>query len=626
MLQKLNERFQGMFAWIIIILIAVTFTMFGIDYYLQSRHDSVAQAEVNGQPIPKQAFELNYRRARQFRDPTKMTQETENLLRQQVLNEMIVNAVSLQSAQNNGFEVSTAQADTAIVNIPQFQQDGHFSTDRYQQALNGALFTPQSFQKEVRQGMLLNQQRFAFIGTEFALPAEVEQFVKLFMQTRDYRYLRISAVPFLNESNVTDQEITTYYQQHQKDFLTQERVNVNYVRVSLSDIKKNIELTDEQIARYYEDNQSNYYTPAQWEVAHILFLVPEDATEEERDQVKQNAETQYQLLQKNPGQFATIAKAISADKLSAAKGGVLPWIVAGQTEFDKALVALKTPGEIAAPIRSQHGYEIFKLINFKPATVKPLEKVKQEIHDQLLTDTAQTKYAQILDELSDLSYQTPDSLEPVAKTLHLNILQSAPFSRLGGGDEFTRNKQVIHAAFSHDVLSLGNNSEPIQLNNEAVVVLRVNRHFPTVQKPLVEVRADIVNKLAQAKAKAEARKLGKAILALSQEPKGQEVLLDNNHLQWKSVIASTRDADEATEAVNEMVFNLARIGSEAGHSLVGGDYVIVHLEKINDGSIDKLDKEQLASITQQIEANHGMTDYDLYIGYLMNQAKVIKSS
>ena len=35
MLQKLNERIQGLVAWIIIILVAITFTLFGVDYYLQ---------------------------------------------------------------------------------------------------------------------------------------------------------------------------------------------------------------------------------------------------------------------------------------------------------------------------------------------------------------------------------------------------------------------------------------------------------------------------------------------------------------------------------------------------------------------------------------------------------------
>ena len=99
MLQKLNERIQGVVAWVVIILVAVTFTLFGIDYYIQSRHETNAQVDVNGQPITKQAFELNYRRARQMRDPSLMTAALENQLKQQVMDEMITNNVSMQAAQ-----------------------------------------------------------------------------------------------------------------------------------------------------------------------------------------------------------------------------------------------------------------------------------------------------------------------------------------------------------------------------------------------------------------------------------------------------------------------------------------------------------------------------------------------
>ncbi len=65
------------------------------------------------------------------------------------------------------------------------------------------MYTPESFQKEVQQGMLLNQQRFAFIGTAFALPHEIKQFVKLYMQSRDYDYMQIPALRFVSPANIS---------------------------------------------------------------------------------------------------------------------------------------------------------------------------------------------------------------------------------------------------------------------------------------------------------------------------------------------------------------------------------------------------------------------------------------
>lgn len=624
MLQKLNERIQGVVAWVVIILVAVTFTLFGIDYYLQSRHETSAQVEVNGQAITKQAFELNYRRTRQMRDSSTMTAAGENQLKLQVLDEMVVNTVSTQAAHANGFEVSPAQANGAILSIPQFQQDGHFSTDRYQQALSAAFFTPESFQKEVRQGMLLNQQRFAFIGTSFALPSEVQQFVKLYMQTRNYEYIRIPASQFLKQNSVAPEEVAAYYQKHQKEFLSPENVSIDYIQLSMADIKKTIKVSDEQINRYYEDNQSNYYTPAQWQVAHILFAVPQDASAEDEQRIAQRAEDTYKSLEKNPAKFVEEVKTLSDDKISAMNGGVLPWIVAGQTAFDKALVNLTTPGQISAPVKSPHGYEIFKLIAYKPAAMKPLADVKEAIREQLLADLGQNKYAQTLETLSDLSYQTPDSLAPVADALNLPVQESALFSREGGNSELTKNKQVINAAFSHDVLELGNNSEPIQLDNDSVIVLRVHQHLQAKEKPLAEVKDEIAYMLALEKAKADAKKLGEQLLAANQTPSQQEKLISESKLQWHEVKEAARDADASLQSVNAMAFNLARIGTEIGNTLPEGDFVIVRLQKVNDGKLDSLDKEQVASITQQIEANYGMMDYDLYVSDLMSKAHIIK--
>lgn len=624
MLQKLNERIQGVVAWVVIVLITITFLLFGLDYFMQSRHEVSSVVDINDVAISKQDFELNYRRTRQLRDPSQLTSAGETQLKQDLLNEMIINHVSMQSARSNGFEVDEAQTNSAIMSIPQFQQDGHFSTDRYQHALSGALFTPDSFRREVRQGMLLNQQRFTFIGTAFALPTDIQQFVKLYMQTRDYSYVQIPATKFVKQMSITEQEIDDYYKKHQKEFLRPEKVVVDYIQLSMADIRHEIKVSDDQIFHYYEDNKSNYYTPMQWKVAHILFAIPSTSSEQESLQIKETAESTYQSLLKNPAQFESYVKTQSSDKISALNGGELPWIVAGQSEFDKELLNMTKPGQILPPVKSEHGYELFKLMAYKPAVLKPLKDVKAQIAEQLIGDLAQAKYAQALDQLSDLSYQTPDSLGPVAEALKLKVQQSIPFSHLGGDNELTKNTQVVKSAFSHDVLGLGNNSEPIQLDVETVVVLRINKHFPAAEQTLAEVKPLIEQNLILAKAKIAARQLGKQLLADSKNLQKDDQLIKSNQLQLTPINKATRDTEAALPVINEMAFNLPRIGAKVGRSLVNGDYVIVYLNNINDGNVDTLDKEQVASITQQIEANYGKMDYDLYLSNLMSQAKIAK--
>lgn len=614
MLQKLNERIQGVVAWIIIILVTVTFMLFGLDYYIQSRHESTAQAEVNGEPITKQAFDLSYRRIRQLREPAQLDALRENQLKQQILNDMIMNSLSIQSARLNGFEVNAAQANATILNIPQFQQDGRFSTNRYAQALNGAFFTPESFQKEVRQGMLLNQQRFAMIGTAFALPNELKQYVRLYLQTRDYNYLQIPAIRFLKETSVSDKEISNYYENNKKVFLTPEKVSIDYIRLSMRDIRNNLSISPVEIKRYYDDNSNSYQMPAEWQVAQISFHMTPNASEEEQKNFKKYMEKIDVTLKNEPGKFETISQ----------QKPVKLHLIAGQPGFDNSLVNLTTPGQFSAPIKVNDNYVIYKLIAYKPAEIKSYQQVEADIKEQLLNERAQTKYTQTLEQLSDLSYQTPDSLTPVADTLKLPVEHSELFSRHGGDTAITKNAQVIRTAFSHEVLKFGNNSEPVQLDNDSVLVLRINKHIPTAEKALVDVKLLIAEKLAKKKAAAEAKQFGQSLLNEKQNFMKQEKLIAANSLEWHDIKDAHRDSDVVPSIINELAFNIPNVGAQDGNELSNGDFAIVSLKKITDGRIESLDKEQLSNITQQIEANYGLMDYDLYLNNLMRNAKIVR--
>lgn len=623
MLQKLNERIQGVVAWLVVILIGITFTLFGVDYYMQSHQTNNAKVSVNDRPLTIQSFENNYRRARATQDIAQMTAADEKTLQNQVLEQMISNEVMVQAAEKNGFDVSLNQANAAIVQIPQFQEDGHFSAEKYQQALSAALFTQSSFQNEVQQGMLLNQQRFAFIGSSFALPDEIERFVSLYMQTRDYDYLTIPMTQFEKESQVSPQAIADYYNAHQTQFMAPEQVSLNYVVLSLKDLRNKVKISDTEVKRYYEENQSNYLTPARWQVAHILFAVPENSVKAESDKIEAKAKDAYNKLQKSPEQFDELVGKLSDDKLSLAEKGVLPWIIAGQKDYDKILTNLTKPGEITTPQKTKYGYEIFKLIAYTPKSNKPYTEVQAAIREQLINDMAQNKYTQALEQLSDLSYQSPDSLNPVADALALEIKQTPLFVKKGGTDTMTQNKQIINAAFSHDVLELGNNSEPVQLDSDSVAVIRVNKHLQEKQQSLDVVRDQINTLLMRQLAESKAKKMGMDLLN-SVDNEKQLDLMQANQLTWKSVLKAARDNDKEGNLINDMAFNLQRPESRDGVVMPNGDYVVVRLKRINNGELSSLDREQQDSLIQQIEASFGMMDYDLYAKSIVNQAKILK--
>ncbi|MDF1646370.1 MAG: SurA N-terminal domain-containing protein [Legionellaceae bacterium] len=625
MLQKLNERIQGVIAWVVIGLVAFTFTLFGVDSYIQAHHASAVEAEVDGQSISKHAFELQYRRMRQAQEASGMTDGAEKELKRQILDDMIATQVNTRAARHYGFGLDAAQANAAIFQIPQFQQDGHFSPDRYQQTLSNALFTAQSFQEEVRQGMLLNQQRFAFMGTAFALPEEIEKFVKLYGQSRDYRYVRIPSTAFFDAAQVSEDEVKTYYEQHPDEFLSPEAVQLDVVKLSMSVIREGFKPTDIALKTYYENNQNNYMAPAKWSVRHVLFNTAEDASKAELEAVSARAEAFYNKVQASPAEFEARGKeAVSLEKPGTTVAGVLPWIVAGESELDSELIHLTHKGELLGPIKTDSGYELFQLIAYEPAKVRPFAEVKTEVQEHWLALHAQTEYSRLLEELTDQSYQTPDSLTLVSETLSLPLEQTERFSRDGGHDALTQSPEVIKAAFSHDVLELGNNSAPIQFDEDTVVVIRVREHLKAKQKPLSQVASAIKNHLRHKKAQVKAAHMGETLLHTKGSAQDNAPFL-MRHLAWQTVTQATRESSLAPTEVNHLAFTLSDAKKRAGLSLEGDSgYVVVELTKVVDGKMSSLDPEQIASISQQIGSNYGAIDYDLYVNQLLDKAKIVK--
>jgi len=622
MLQKLNEHLQGVVSWVIVILITITFAIFGLDYFLANRHNAAAVAvSVNNQDITKRDFEINLRRILQMKERDGvLSGRDEQLLKQHVLDSMISNTVTGQAALKSGFLVSNEQANAAILSIPQFQEKGRFSSNRYSQVLSNAFYTHESFQEEVKKGMLLNQQRFALVGTEFALQDELKQFVNLYMQKRDYRYLVIPVADFKDKVSVTDKDIEQFYFTHEKKYYYPERISLQYVTISAEAIRKQVSIPEDKLLSHYEENKSSYLSPAKWKVAKIVF----SNKSKEDSFIKEEATKIANYLQQNPDKFAEKYAEITGN--SPNSKGMIVDVVAGDTDFDKHLLELSKAYPISNPILNNGRYVIFKLISYSPAVTKSFKEVRDSINEQLIVEAVQAKYSETLEKLADLSYQTPDSLDMVSKALDLPIMQTDLFDKHGGSTDFTKNASLLKAAFSHDVLEMSNNSEPIQIDNDRVVVIRVNKRIAASKIPLPELKQEIRKLISTNMAKDLAKQYGEEFMSKQQKSVGlMPIDLAGKQIKWISVKDVARDNSQDNYFVNELAFSILKPKQLAGKLISDKNYIIVSLDKIRDGDLASMDKEQIASISQQLETSYGLRDYSFYINGLLNQAKIVKN-
>lgn len=633
MLQAIYNRTQGWIAWTIIIIVAATFIIWEIENYQRNRGSDAIKAEVNGTSISEQQFRTTYERLRRQRQSEMganftLTPAVEQELKQYALQQLILEEVLSQAAKQSGFIITSAQAESALLRIPAFQQDGHFSQERFYQLLTSALFTPKTFVAQLQIGMLINQARAGVVASEFTLPNEVNQVIKLTQQQRAIQYLVIPGTQFANKINKPSSDaLLNYYKQHQQEFMAPEKVRIEYIELSQQDLQKQMSIQPSEVEEYYERNQGNYKSPAKWQVAHILILVPANASEKEEIKAKEKLAVVEKEL-KNNVNFAQVARKYSEDYLSASQGGMLPWVLPGTLEpaLEKSISRLQV-GQYSSVVKTKNGYEIIKLVAMQKPKQLTLDEVKSEIEKNIKAEKLQQSFATAIDELTNIAYANPDSLVPVAKALNLPIQVSDFITRKGGKDRISANTKILSAVFSEDVLDNGNNSDVIQFDTNAAIVLRVKERLPAKVIPFSSVKNQINDKLTTQAMKLKAQEVGQEILAQLKQGKGVQALLDKYSLQWKMKKDLTQESQVISPSLVQSAFSLSysprqKSTSVAGLPLYTGDYVIVQLLGVKEGELSKVSNEQRRVLRDQIESTEGLLAYEFYVQALMHKAKI----
>ena len=136
---------------------------------------------------------------------------------------------------------------------------------------------------------------------------------------------------------------------------------------------------------------------------HILFLSQPEAEDEERiiNQLKKFSED----IVSGEATFEDIAKEYSEDENSSRLGGKLQWLTKqeGISSFISQAEKLK-PGEISEPFKSQFGYHIITLDDYKPAHIINIKDDNYIIRQFVMQQKNMFELERILNKLKDETY------------------------------------------------------------------------------------------------------------------------------------------------------------------------------------------------------------------------------
>ena len=616
MLQTIRDKAQGIFAWIILILIIIPFALWGIQNYFDTGKEKPIAVVGDHEFFENDLLRLYDQQFARFLEQGRSEKE----LKQMALDRLIDDEVLLQAAMDKNMAVSQGQVAQFIRSLPFFQTNGHFDEKKYHSLLSAQHMSSAQFVAQIQRTLLLEQLRRGITDTSFATDAEVDRYYKLLKQARKIAYF---ILPLNTQaSQVSEDEILNYYDSHPDRFQTPEKVSVEYLKISIDQIAKTIEPSEEALRQYYQEQQQAFTTPEQRHLRHILIAVPAGASEQQKQEALEKAkEIRQKLL--DGGDFAKLAKEYSEDPGSRSKGGDLGLVRRGMMEKNFEQAAFSLPkGEISEPLETPFGYHLIEVTGIQPSRVKPFDEVRGQVLEAVRRQEAENRFYQLGERLAQLAYENPQSLEPAAEALGLKIQQSGLFTRTQGKG-IAANPKARDSAFSEDVLA-GNNSEPIELDDGSVVVVRVKEHQPSKLRPLKEAHEEIATLLRRQKARKQLESQATALLA--ELKRGRTI--DDVAKEIKAKVKTmevTRTTPELPEVVSK-VFKAGR--SEKGKplnlmvALPDGNQAVVQILEVKDGDPSEMKPEEREAMKNNIARLYGLLTFKEYQAQLREKAKV----
>ena len=264
--------------------------------------------------------------------------------------------------------------------------------------------------QDFRLRMSFDVLRNGIQGLELVTDAEVEKEYRRENDKAKFKFIQFQNHEYNSITTVEDAEAQTYFEENREKYKVDDRVNLKFVKIDPRNF-----VSDDMVQAYYNEyKEKEFKTPEVVKARHILKRVPNDATDEQKAEVKAKAEELLKQVKDevaNGTEFAELAKTHSEDTGSAAQGGALrgrhPKLPQGDyfarglmvPPFEKACFDELKPGEISELVETQLGYHIIKLEEKKPEDLQPFDLVKVDINNRLVEIEGTVKARTVADDL-----------------------------------------------------------------------------------------------------------------------------------------------------------------------------------------------------------------------------------
>jgi peptidyl-prolyl cis-trans isomerase D len=607
---------------VLLALITLPFAFWGIESYQRGANTAQDLAAVAGQKITLQEF-AEAQRDQQERlrsvlggnfdaslldTPEQRAELLDGLIQQRLL--------AVQAARSN-LVVTDEHLREIITHLPPFQENGQFSKARYDALLRAQGMSDVGFEARLRRDVELQQLNSAVADASLVANAQVARVLAIQRQQREVSELLLPYEQFAGEVKLAPDAVKTYYDGHLAEFQLPEQVRAEYVLLSADALAALETVSEAELHSWYDTNM------------RVKF--------EERAAARKKAEELLAQLRAAPDKFAALAKQVSQDPGSKDKGGDLGFFARGSMvkPFEEAAFKLK-PGQMSGIVETDFGFHIIKLTGIKPAkdrepeerqashilinapaAAKDFQTMRADIEKELKKQRMGKKFAEAAEAFTNLAYEQPDSLQPIADKFKLKIQQSGWLTRKADAAAGVLNNQkLLDALFAPDSLKSKHNTEVVDGGRDTLLVARVFEHKPAAVRPLDEVKAEITKRLIDRESMALAIKRGAAMYAELQQGKDAGIT-------WSPAKAIGRDGKPAVhpDAVNAIFrADASKLPGYVGVELRDRGYGLYRISRVIDAP--PTDPAREKTLQDQLARQAAQQDYSAYLASLRAGTKI----
>lgn len=605
-MEALREFLKGWVGKGLLILFLLPLAITGFESIVHSDDNPNAIAKVGEQSIDGTTLQnsINTRR-QELLEQVKGDSSVINdaALRDQVLQSLIDRALIAHQANQLGYTISDATITQLIATDPRFADaSGKFSNDLFASFLKDRGMTKDQLFDLIRQDNVVSEFGRGILGTVFYPKNKLDSFLNQLVQIRPVSVARLNWQNFASQVQVSDSEITNYYNQHKADLKSPDMVDLTYLVLDKNTLKV-AEPTEQEINQQYQALANNAQT--EYEVATILINNP-------------NAQATLtglkQQLDSNQADFAALAKQYSQDEGSKNAGGNIGSISQAMfpKDYDKVMTAIRglKEGQVTAPIQTEYGYQLFKLVKINGSSLPSLDSMRATLHQQALEQKRETIYQELVGKINNDAVASANLAE-IANRYHLTTQTLKNYPKTDN-QTLLNQAAVVTAAFDPTTLQDGSVSVGVDIKDKTVWVQPKN-YRPS--KNLSQAEAMPMAKAALTQQKAQALALAQAKQIATQIQQNNSTVgvpvtftsLGSISRQDPRLLAEERNAAFSVPATADKLAVTTQATEQGASILVGG---VIQQDSA------QLTPEVRRNMANMLRDNLGQAEWDDYLAYL----------